>query len=95
VTLPAWAGDSPTPLAALLFGEGPSRVVVSTPKESADEVLRRAREAGVPARRLGQTTGGGRGASLRLAIEGGARIEIGALALQAARESCLASIVGA
>lgn len=49
-----WAGDAE----ALLFGEGPSRVLVSTPPENAERVAEAARAAGVPATVLG-TTGGG------------------------------------
>jgi phosphoribosylformylglycinamidine synthase len=40
---------------ALLFGESPGRVVVAT--ADPDRVLRRAREAGVPARAIGETGG--------------------------------------
>jgi phosphoribosylformylglycinamidine synthase len=40
---------------ALLFGEAPGRVLVAT--AAPDEVLRRAREAGVPAREIGRTGG--------------------------------------
>jgi phosphoribosylformylglycinamidine synthase len=40
---------------ALLFGEAPGRVLVATP--DAGEVLRRAREQGVPAREVGRTGG--------------------------------------
>jgi len=42
---------------AALFGERPSRVVVSASPERAAEVLRRAHDAGVPALRLGVTGG--------------------------------------
>jgi phosphoribosylformylglycinamidine synthase len=41
---------------ALLFGEAPGRVLVGT--AAPGEVLRRAREAGVPAREIGRTGGG-------------------------------------
>lgn len=49
-----WDGDAE----ALLFGEGPSRVLVSTPPAAADQVLAAARSAGVPAAVLGAAGGG-------------------------------------
>ena len=92
VTLPAGRGQ--TPVAATLFGEAPSRIIVSTPKENVDDVMARARSAGVPARQLGHTTEAGAGATLRIAILAGPRIELRAADLRADRESCLESIVG-
>src|SRR5690606_39702462 len=41
-----------------IFGEGPSRVLVSTPPAAADQVLAAARSAGVPAAVLGAAGGG-------------------------------------
>ncbi|MDB4934181.1 MAG: Phosphoribosylformylglycinamidine synthase, synthetase subunit [Labilithrix sp.] len=93
VTLPL-ATEAASPVAATLFGEAPSRVIVSVPKAHADEVMTRAREAGVPARQLGHTTGEGTEATLRIAIVSGPRIELPAADLRAARESCLDGIVG-
>jgi phosphoribosylformylglycinamidine synthase len=79
------------PLAAALFGEAPSRVVIAARTEVAAEIERRARERGVPATRLG-TTGGD-----RLSIRSGEAIvaNLGLAALREAREGCLAAIVGA
>jgi phosphoribosylformylglycinamidine synthase len=95
VTLPVPdAAKSSAPLAASLFGEAPSRIVISMPKERADDVLTRAREAGVPARQLGFTVGTGPKATLRIAVTSGPRLEIDVERLRIARESCLETIVG-
>ena len=86
VTLP----DGETPAAAL-FGEAPSRVVVSVAPGDVAEIERLATARGVPARRLGVTGG------QRLVLErGGARlVEVELAAVRDARERCLESIVGA
>ena len=100
VTLPAPSAASAgsdamaSPIAATLFGEAPSRVIVSMPKDRADDVMKRARDAGVPARQLGHTNGTGPDATLRIAITSGPRLEVAAAKLRIARESCLESIVG-
>ena len=88
VTLPAGAGAQP--FAAALFGEAPSRIIVSS--KSADDVMTRAQAAGVPARQLGRTTGG---TSLDIAILSGPRLSIPLVDARAARERCLEGIVGA
>jgi len=88
------ATRSATPVAATLFGEGPSRVVVSMPADRTEDVLRRAVAAGVFARLLGYTTKLGLEAALRIEIAGGPAFQAPALDLQAARESCLEGIVG-
>ena len=96
VTLPTVNGGA-TPIAATLFGEAPSRVLVSMPKTHAEDVMRRAREAGVPARQLGHTTAVGAEATLHIATGSGenkVEIDVKAADLRVARESCLASIVG-
>ena len=93
VTLPAANGGA-APLAAALFGEAPSRIIVSMAKDKADDIMRRAKEAGVPARQLGHTTAVGEDATLRIATVSGPRIELKARDLRAARESCLDAIVG-
>jgi phosphoribosylformylglycinamidine synthase subunit PurL len=92
VTLPAGRGS--TPVATTLFGEAPSRIVVSMRKEHAEDVLSRARAAGVPARQLGHTTDTGANATLQIAILSGPRLELRAADLRATRESCLEAIVG-
>ena len=53
-------------LAATLFGESASRVVVSMPEAETAELLRRARHAGVSARVVGHTGG----ARFRLSVDG-------------------------
>jgi phosphoribosylformylglycinamidine synthase len=79
------------PLAAALFGEAPSRVIVSAAPGDAAEIERRAAARGVPARVLGST--GGR--RLTIARGGDVPVSIELAALRDARERCLESIVGA
>ena len=86
VTLPA--GE---PLAAALFGEAPSRVVLTVAPSHLAAVLDRASAAGVPARALG-TTGGDR---LVIGRAGAAVVDVDLASARAAREGCLSSIVGA
>ena len=74
--------------AATLFGEAPSRAVVSTSRP--DEVEARARAASVACRRLGEV-GGDR---LRIKAGGDRVVDIGLDEARAAREGCLAPIVG-
>jgi phosphoribosylformylglycinamidine (FGAM) synthase-like enzyme len=69
--------------AAGLFGEGPSRVLASVAPSRVDEVVARARSAGVPAKRLG--AGGGD----QLVVEGLLDIAVGELATS--RASALAA----
>jgi phosphoribosylformylglycinamidine synthase subunit PurL len=73
-----------------LFGEAPSRVIVSTTADTEAEIVRRANEANVPVRRLGRTT-----TDARLKIEGaGSAVDVPVADIQAAREACLSTIVG-
>ena len=58
VELPGPAGpDNRFALARALFGEAPTRVVVSTPPEERDRLFARARAVSVPATAIGQTGG--------------------------------------
>jgi phosphoribosylformylglycinamidine synthase len=69
VDLPALLEDSGTgvsPLAAALFGESVPQVVVSVTAEKTDEVIGRARAAGIAARVIGSTGG----AALVIRIDG-------------------------
>jgi len=59
-------------LAATLFGESASRVVVSAAPEAVAAVLAAAAEAGVPAARVGHTGG----AAMRIAIDGAEVIDV-------------------
>jgi phosphoribosylformylglycinamidine synthase len=79
------------PIAAALFGEAPSRVVITARPESVAEIERRAAEKKVPVRAIGKTGGD------RLVIDrGGATVaSVDLLALRHARERCLEPIVGA
>ncbi|HSN96699.1 MAG TPA: phosphoribosylformylglycinamidine synthase subunit PurL, partial [Candidatus Nanopelagicales bacterium] len=77
-------------LAAALFGEAPTRVVVSARPEDVAEIARAAEAAGVPLTALGVTGGG------RLSITRGGRLvaDVGLPELREARERCLEPIVG-
>jgi phosphoribosylformylglycinamidine synthase len=59
-------------LAAALFGESASRVVVSAAPEAVSEVVKKAADAGVPARIIGRT--GGR--SLCIAVGGSVAVDV-------------------
>jgi phosphoribosylformylglycinamidine synthase len=65
------ARDAAIKVAAALFGESASRVVVSVVPEELTRVIERAAAAGVPARVIGQT-GGNR---LRFAVAGQVAID--------------------
>jgi phosphoribosylformylglycinamidine synthase len=75
--------------AAALFGEAPSRVVVSCDESRVAEIARLAEEHGVPVWRLG-TTGGER---LVLHRGRGGLVDVAIAALREARERCLERIV--
>jgi len=71
-----------------LFGEAPTRVVVSTANEA--EIVKRATAAAVPVRTIGRTN-----ATSRLGVRVGTlALELEAGEIKAAREACLDSIVG-
>ena len=72
------AGAPAVKLAATLFGESASRVVVSASAANAASVLARAHDAGVAAVMIGQT-GGNR---VRLAVDGTEVIDVGLPALE-------------
>jgi phosphoribosylformylglycinamidine synthase subunit PurL len=74
---------------ASLFGEAPSRVVVSTPAENAHRVEEMARAAGVPVVRIGETGGD----ALDVAASPLGRFSLQVADLRKARENCLAGIV--
>jgi phosphoribosylformylglycinamidine synthase len=66
------SGDARINVAAALFGESASRVVVSTSPDLVTEVLQQAAKAGVPARVIGET-GGNR---LRMAVAGSVEVDV-------------------
>jgi len=66
------AMPSPDPSIPALFGESASRIVVSVDASNENDVLARAKAAGVPARRIG-TTGGSR---LEISIAGQKTIDV-------------------
>jgi phosphoribosylformylglycinamidine synthase len=82
--------DSELESVAALFGEAPSRVVVSVPPDAVPRVLGMAQNAGVPAIRVGQTGGDA------LAIEAAplGRFSVRVADIRTSRESCLTAIVG-
>jgi phosphoribosylformylglycinamidine synthase len=82
---------SPSDAVSALFGEAPSRVVVSVTAARAEGVLHRAKAAGVPAHRIGETGGD----SLALKVEPLGSLQLAVSALVASREGCLSGIVGA
>jgi len=75
---------------AALFGEGPSRVVVSVRASVAADVLERAAAAKVPAHRIG-TTGG---EALAIAVPPLGSLSVRVDDLRARRDACLTPIVG-
>ncbi len=75
---------------AVLFGEGPSRVVVSVRPETVAKVLERAAAAKVPAVRIGST--GGEILSITAAPLGS--LSVGIVEVRARRDACLTPIVG-
>jgi phosphoribosylformylglycinamidine synthase len=81
-------GDEP--LAAMLFGEAPSRIVVSVRQEHIGAVEAVMKEKGIPSRVLGKTSG------TRLIIRHGDDVvaDVELAALRDARERCLEPIVG-
>jgi phosphoribosylformylglycinamidine synthase len=92
VRLPLTAGT--TPVARALFGEAPSRILVSAPPASIDDILLRAKNAHVRAEVLGTVKGQGPEASLTISLANGTTLEAQVGDLSRARESCLDSIVG-
>ena len=74
----------------LLFGEAPSRIVISAEEGRVSEIERLAQGAQVPVTRLGRTGGD------KLGIEHRGRpvASLALTSLREAREDCLTSIVG-
>ena len=65
-------GGRPLALEATLFGESAARVIVSADPAAADELVRRATAAGVPARAIGETGG----VRVRVRVDGQAAIDV-------------------
>jgi phosphoribosylformylglycinamidine synthase II len=88
IELPA----APSPIDALagLFGEAPSRVVVSVGPDRAPEVLARAAAAGVAGRRIGETGGD----ALAIAAAPAGSLSVSLVEVRERREGCLKPIVG-
>jgi phosphoribosylformylglycinamidine synthase len=74
-------------LAATLFGESASRVIVSTHTEQIVSVLEAANAAGVPAHRIGRTGG----SSVRIAVDGVVAIECAVPEAEARWSACLSN----
>jgi phosphoribosylformylglycinamidine synthase subunit PurL len=83
---------APSPIDALagLFGEAPSRVIVSAGPDRVADILARASAAGVPARRIGETGGD----ALAIAVAPVGSLSVSLLDVRARREACLRPIVG-
>jgi phosphoribosylformylglycinamidine synthase len=83
---------TPAPVDALsrLFGEAPSRVVVSVKPVAVDRVLAAARSAEVPAARIGVTGG----EVLAIAASPLAAMSVSVAEVRAKRDGCLRAIVG-
>jgi phosphoribosylformylglycinamidine synthase len=89
-TIAIAAAASPLDAIADLFGEAPSRVVVSVRPGAVAAVLDRARAASVPAVGMGET--GGEALSITLPPLGSLKVSVAAV--RARREACLRPIVG-
>ena len=88
VTLPALATEADA--LAALFGEAPSRVILSAPEASTERLTTLAQAAGVPLERLGPTGGD----TLSIAIGPLAPLSVPVADLRSARDACLRPIVG-
>ena len=90
VHIPAAASDGGVDLmAATLFGESASRVLVSAAAEQADAVLQEARAAGVPAARIGRA----QGTAIRVAVDGRIAIDCSVAEAEARWRSALANLL--
>ena len=88
VSLPAAA--SAVDALAGLFGEAPSRVIVSAPESASSTIESLAKRAGVRAVRVGETVG----AALSLTAAPLGPLEVQVAELRARRDACLDAIVG-
>jgi phosphoribosylformylglycinamidine synthase len=92
------AAETAVDAVATLFGEAPSRVVVSAPPANASRIEQMASAAGVPVLRVGETGGDAlevRLAPLTLTRAGdAAAFSVRVRDIRSRRESCLAAIVG-
>ena len=77
-----------------LFGEAPTRVVVSAAAGAEAEILRRAGDAKVPARVIGRTTTAGSAATLAIRAGAHTSFDVPVADLRRTREACLVPIVG-
>jgi len=99
VELPSGGGDASTHAASLLFGEHPTRVIVSVRPEHVAGVREAATRAGVPLAELGVTGGGSLSVALVAHRGKGAlgeivtRFVVKVADVRAAREGCLDAIV--
>jgi hypothetical protein len=82
--------ESSLQAAAELFGEAPSRVIVSVPAGAVERVLAEAQVLGVEAVRIGETGGD----SLRIGLAPLGAFAVPVAELRSRREACLKPIVG-
>ena len=84
-TLSLTIPTSPQGRTLALFGEAPTRVVISVRAADEATVAARAKDAGVPCHRLGEVGG----STLSVALAGGAAVQVGVGAIREARDKCL------
>jgi len=90
VSIPAAASDGGIDaLAATLFGESASRVVVSAASGDVTAVLEAAHAAGVPARKIGRTGG----SAIRIAVDDRPALECGVAEAEARWSSALSKLL--
>jgi phosphoribosylformylglycinamidine synthase len=88
ISIPGCASDGGVDrVAATLFGESASRILVSVVPERVAEVLGAAKAAGVPAHRIGRTGG----AAIRIEVDGEAALECAVSEVEALWRSSLES----
>jgi phosphoribosylformylglycinamidine synthase len=86
VSIPAAISDGGVDrVAATLFGESASRIVVSVVPERVSDVLGAAKAAGIPASRIGRTGGG----AIRMSVDGAVELECAVTEAEAAWRSSL------
>ncbi|HYN08713.1 MAG TPA: phosphoribosylformylglycinamidine synthase subunit PurL [Vicinamibacterales bacterium] len=81
------SSDGTDSLAATLFGESPTRVIVSTPAEDLSTVIAAAGRAGVPAVRIGKTGGH----AIRIAVDEKVAVDVGVTEAEARWGAVLAN----
>ncbi len=84
---------APSQVTSALFGEAPTRVILSATPANEASVLRLAQEANVPARVIGRTSTRGPAAKLAIAV-GPQTFDVPVAELRRTRDACLVPVVG-